>query len=60
MEQLVIVSVSVEKWIIKCYVHGLLDGSCEVVRFPTQNGKMFHTGKVTCNVGMVIEGRCAP
>ena len=41
-------------------VHGLLDGSCDVVCLPTHNGGVVHLNVMTCSVGMVIDGLKGP
>ena len=49
--QLVLSNVPVDRWII-----GLLDGSCYVTRFPNHNGEFVHPVRMSCGVGMVING----
>ena len=56
MGQLKLAYVPVKEWIIDPDVHGLLDGPCDVVHLPTQNGNILHTDMMTRGVTVVTDG----
>ena len=45
----------IEGWISDPDIHGLLDGSCDVVHLPTYHREVVHTCVMTCCTGMVID-----
>ena len=48
--QQVLSNILFERWIIDPDIHGLFDGPCNVVRYPTQNGEIVHLCMMTCVV----------
>ena len=53
--QLYLPNVPFEGWIIDSYIHGILDGSCDIVWLHTHNGEVVHPGMMTCVLGIVID-----
>ena len=47
-------NIPTDGWIIDPDVHGLLDGSCNIVCLPTHNGEVVHPAVMICGVGMII------